>query len=66
LHQGFHLEAVYSQSEMDFSDIPDEEEGDEEEDAEDEAPAEVPARPQRPAKKSGPKDLAEFHAKQVN
>jgi hypothetical protein len=66
LHQDFHLEAVYSQSEMDFSDIPDEEEGDEEEDAEDEAPAEVPARPQRPAKKSGPKDLAEFHAKQVN
>ncbi len=62
LHNDFHLEAVYSQSEMDFSDIPDEdEEGDEDESEEEEAPA-----PKPPAKKSGPKELAEFHAKQVH
>ena len=60
MHQDFHLEAVYSQSEMDFSDIPDEDEDD------DEVEEEKPAAPQRPAKKNGPKELAEFHAKQVN
>ena len=70
LHNDFHLEAVYSQSEMDFSDIPDEdsEEGDEETeedldpDDEHEEPAPMPARP---AKKTGPKELDEFHTKQI-
>jgi hypothetical protein len=71
LHADFHLEAVYSQSEMDFSDLPDDEEpAEEDEDAEepeldpDNEP--VLATPKRPGKKSGPKDLAAFHAAQPN
>jgi hypothetical protein len=58
LHNEFHMEAVYSQSEMDFSDIADEEE-------ESEEPAK-PITPQRPPKKNGPKELAEEHAKHLN
>ena len=54
LHMEFHIEAVYSQSEMDFE-VDEDEEGEEEE-------APKPAK----AKKSGPKELAEFHAKQAN
>jgi hypothetical protein len=50
----FHIEAVYSQTEMDFE-VEEDEDGEEEE-------APKPAK----AKKSGPKELAEFHAKQVN
>ena len=67
LHNDFHLEAVYSQSEMDFSDISDEDEN--EEDAEGELDPDnetAPIAPQRPAKKSGPKELAEFHAKHTD
>jgi hypothetical protein len=70
LHNEFHLEAVYSQSEMDFSDIADDEDGDEEGDGEDEGdaePAKAPvAKPQRPPKKTGPKDLAAFHSAHPN
>jgi hypothetical protein len=64
LHGTFFLEAVYSQSEMDFSDIPDEDEDAEEEEAPEEKSAPA-ARPSRPVKKSGPKDLAAEHAKHV-
>jgi hypothetical protein len=70
-HQEFHLEAVYSQSELEFSDEPEEEsegedsEGDGEEeldpDNEEDGTVPMPARP-----KHGPKELADFHAKQVN
>jgi hypothetical protein len=68
LHADFHLEGVYSQSEMDFSDIPDDGEPEDDEDEEELDPDNVPAtvKPQRPAKKSGPKELAEFHAQQPN
>ena len=68
LHKDFHLEAAYSQSEMDFSDIPDEETEDDSEDDdldpdnEEDGPVAMPARP---ATKTGPKELAEFHTKQV-
>lgn len=65
LHNEFHLEAVYSQSEMDFSDIAEEDGADPDEEDEQEEPAK-PITPQRPAKKSGPKELAEEHAKHVN
>ena len=61
LHADFHLEAVYSQSEMDFSDIQDDDEGPDEDDEEE---AELdPDNEEPPAKKSGPKDLAAFHEK---
>ena len=64
-HQEFHLEAVYSQSEMDFSDIPDEESENEDGEEEETEEAETaPIAPQRP-KKTGPKELAEFHTKQI-
>lgn len=68
MHAEFHIEAVYSQSELEFSDEPDEE--DSEEDGEDDGldpdnEPDVLAYPSRPAKKHGPKELAEFHTKQV-
>ena len=69
LHGTFFLEAVYSQSEMDFSDLPDEEdESDEQEEEPDLDPDNEPVivKPLRPSKKSGPKDLAAFHAAQPN
>ena len=53
LHKQFHIEAVYSQTEMDFE-VDGEDEGDEE-----------PAKPAK-AKKSGPAELEAFHEKQVN
>lgn len=61
LHSEFHLEAVYSQSEMEFSDIVEDEEESEDEDDELDTDNEQPAV----KVKSGPKELAEFHAKQV-
>lgn len=71
LHNDFHLEAVYSQSEMDFSDLPDEEEPEESDDDEEEPEIDpdnqpVIVKPIRPAKKSGPKELAAEHAKHAN
>ena len=69
LHGTFFLEAVYSQSEMDFSDLPDEEEEEESDEEEPELdPDNEPAviAPKRPAKKSGPKELAEFHEQHPN
>lgn len=71
-HNEFHLEAVYSQSELEFSDEPEEsDEGDSDEGSEDgeldpddehEEPAPMPARPEA---KHGPKELAEFHNAQL-
>ena len=66
LHKEFGIEAVYSQSEL-FSDESEDDESDEEEDEdgeldpddEHEEPTPMPTRA-----KSGPKQLAEFHAKQ--
>lgn len=67
LHKEFGIEAVYSQSEMEFSDEPDESDDDEDLDPDNEHDGPVAAPlPARPAKKSGPKELAEFHATQVN
>lgn len=68
LHNDFHLEAVYSQSEMDFSDLPDEEEEESDEEEPELDPDNEPAvvKPQRPAKKSGPKELATFHEQHPN
>lgn len=63
LHADFHLEAVYSQSEMDFSG-PADGEDDEDEDEEAEEPAAVSAKAPRAPRKSGPKELAEYHAAQ--
>lgn len=67
LHKEFGIEAVYSQSEMEFTDE-ESEDDDSEEEGEDqdldpdneEKPAPMPTRA-----KSGPKDLAAFHTKQV-
>ena len=59
LHSDFHLEAVYSQSEMDFSDLPDEGPDEDEEAELDPDNEEAPAQ----AKKTGPKDLAAYHEK---
>ena len=53
LHKQFHIEAVYSQTEMDFE-VDGSGDGDEE-----------PAKPAK-AKKSGPAELKAFHEKQVN
>jgi hypothetical protein len=69
LHADFHLEAVYSQSEMDFSDIPDEDgEDGEKEDEPDLDPDNegAPVAPQRPARKSRPQELAAFHSEHPN
>ena len=65
LHSDFHLEAVYSQSEMDFSDIPDEGPDDDEDDEEAEEAELDPDNEEAPAqaKKTGPKDLAAYHEK---
>lgn len=68
LHREFYMEAVYSQSEMDFGDGETEEgeseEGEESgEEEEEEAESEVPAA--KP-KKSGPKELAAFHQQEVD
>jgi len=71
IHKDFHLEAVYSQSEMELRGNVDEDE--ELEDISDKKPEEkeldpdaepVLAPPRRPGGKSGPKDLAAFHAAQ--
>lgn len=84
IHSEFHLEAVYSQSEMDFSDESEEDESpaedadDSEEETEDDSddsepnsedddegiPFDPPAAVTAP-KKSGPRELAEYHAKQT-
>jgi hypothetical protein len=69
-HKEFHLEAIYSQSELEFSDEPDESDDDEpkeededlDPDNEHDGPVAAPL-PVRPAK-NGPKQLAEEHAKQ--
>ena len=55
MHSNFHLEAAYSQSELDLKGAPDDDE--EFEDIPDEIPAD-------PTKKHGPKDLGAFHEKQ--
>lgn len=70
LHKEFGIEAVYSQSEMEFTDEESEdgdsdsddggEDGDEEELDPDNEPEPMPTRA-----KSGPKDLAAFHTKQI-
>ena len=54
---------------MDFSDLPDEEEAEESDEEEPELdPDNEPAviAPKRPAKKSGPKELATFHEQHPN
>lgn len=71
LHNDFHLEVVYSQSEMDFSDLPDEDEAEEGDDEEEEPELDPDNQPVivksiRPAKKSGPKELAAEHARPSN
>jgi hypothetical protein len=62
-HKEFYVEAVYSQSEMDLKgeleDIEDEEEKPAEK-------TEPPPLPSRPAKKTGPKELKDYHETQVN
>jgi hypothetical protein len=65
LHKEFGIEAVYSQSEINFSDDPEDGDSDEDdedgEDSDEDSDEPVPAQ----VKKSGPKQLAEFHAKQI-
>ena len=62
LHSDFHLEAVYSQSEIDFSNMADEDESPDEDEEEAELDPDNEEAPVTP-KKSGPKDLAAFHEK---
>ena len=72
LHKEFHLEAVYSQTEMDFGsgEVGEESESaDDEDDAPDEDEDDDKVEPVVAAgarQKSGPRELASFHAKQVN
>ena len=65
LHKKFWLEAAYSQTELDFEPSEEDEDEDEEElDPDNEGPAAKKATKAKP--KSGPKQLAEFHAAQPN
>ena len=61
LHKSFWLEAVYSQSELDFEPEANDEDEELDPDSEDE-----PERKAKPKPKSGPKQLAEYHAAQPN
>lgn len=61
MHKEFHAEAIYSQSEMDLKG-----ELEDIEDEENQEAATPPPSPQRPAKKTGPKELAAYHAAHPN
>jgi hypothetical protein len=68
LHKSFWMEAVYSQTELDFDGAEEEEEGEEDGDT---LPLTQPPPGQRvkvmpPAAKSGPKQLAAFHEQEVS
>ena len=62
LHSEFHLEAVYSQSEIEFTDEPEEDSDDEDSDDEE---LDQDHQEDGPVRKSGPKELAKEHAKHV-
>jgi hypothetical protein len=64
LHKSFWLEAVYSQSELDFGDGEDEDDEDGDLDTDNEPVLGGGKKPAKARGKSGPKQLAEYHATQ--